>query len=69
MGYVCRRPADWAIRPFHRSTFVTVGRAKVVNFTRPISYTGNTALVRSNDKRFSKLSDLDAKGVSYQRTQ
>lgn len=50
-------------------SFVTVGRAKVVNFTRPISYTGNTALVRSNDKRFSKLSDLDAKGVSIVVTQ
>jgi ABC-type amino acid transport substrate-binding protein len=45
-------------------SYVTVGRAKAMNFTRPISYTGNTALVRADDKRFKDMNDLNASGVT-----
>lgn len=34
-------------------TFATVPRAKVVAFTHPIVYLGRSAIIRSNDKRFS----------------
>jgi polar amino acid transport system substrate-binding protein len=49
--------------------YVTVGRAKVMSFTRPISYTGNTALIRTDDSRFAALKDLDQPNITVAVTQ
>jgi polar amino acid transport system substrate-binding protein len=44
--------------------YVTISRAKAMNFTRPVSYTGNTVVIRSEESRFLKLQDLDQPGVT-----
>lgn len=43
-------------------SYVTVGRATTVNFTRPISYTSNSVLVKE-EMHFSTLRDIDRRGM------
>lgn len=45
------------------STFVTIKRAAVVDFTRPILYLAYSAVVRKNEKRFAKLEDFNRPGI------
>ena len=45
------------------SLFVTIGRSAAVNFTRPILYSGVSAIVRKGDARFDSLNDINKKGV------
>ena len=45
------------------STFVTIKRAAVVDFTRPILYLAYSAVVRKDDKRFAKLEDFNRPGI------
>ena len=40
-------------------TFVTIPRALAVSFTRPLFYAGNSAIVRTNDTRFSDIYSFD----------
>lgn len=44
-------------------SYITIQRANAVSFTRPISYLGNSAIVRSDDTRFKSVFDLDKPGV------
>lgn len=44
-------------------SYITIQRANAVAFTVPISYLGNTAIVRSDDNRFASVFDLDRPGV------
>jgi ABC-type amino acid transport substrate-binding protein len=44
-------------------TFNTPVRAKAVNFSRPIFYLGNGAVVRKDDQRFRSIDDLNKEGV------
>lgn len=45
------------------SLYVTTTRAAVVNFTTPVLYGGDTALVRKGDARFKTVADLDQPGI------
>ncbi len=49
--------------------YITIPRAKVVSFTRPLFYLGNAAIVRPQETRFSKPEDLNAPGVTVAVTQ
>src|ERR1700749_4686036 len=44
-------------------TFATIQRAAAVEFTHPINYLGYSAVVKTGDARFSKLSDFDQDGI------
>lgn len=44
-------------------TFATVKRAMAVDFTRPIFYLGDGAIVRADDERFKTLKDMDRADV------
>jgi len=56
---------DLSIAPI----FSTIPRAKVVAFTQPQMYIGNSALVRRNESRFKTLQDIDKDGVVVAVTQ
>lgn len=45
-------------------TFNTPVRAKVVNFSNPIFYLGNGAVVKKDDKRFQKIEDFNKEGIN-----
>lgn len=45
------------------STFVTIKRAAVVDYTRPILYLGYSAVVRADDTRFKSLADFNQSGL------
>jgi polar amino acid transport system substrate-binding protein len=45
-------------------TFNTEVRAKVVNFSRPILYLGNGAVVKQNDDRFHSIGDFNKEGIT-----
>lgn len=45
------------------STFVTIKRAAVLDFTRPILYLGYGAVVRADETRFSSLADFNQAGI------
>jgi ABC-type amino acid transport substrate-binding protein len=45
------------------SLYVTPGRSAAVDFTRPILFGGDTALVRKGDTRFKTVADLDQSGI------
>lgn len=44
-------------------TFATVGRAAAVEFTKPISYLGYSAVVKKGDTRFHTLADFNQEAV------
>lgn len=44
-------------------TFNTPVRAKAVNFSRPIFYLGNGAVVRKDDERFRSIDDFNREGL------
>jgi ABC-type amino acid transport substrate-binding protein len=44
-------------------TFATIVRAGAVQFTKPIWYLGYSAVVKKDDTRFSKPSDLNREGI------
>lgn len=44
-------------------TFKTPVRAKAVNFSRPIFYLGNGAVVKKDDNRFKSISDVNQNGI------
>jgi ABC-type amino acid transport substrate-binding protein len=44
-------------------TFATVQRAAAVEFTKPISYLGYSAIVKKGDERFKQLSDFNKEGI------
>jgi ABC-type amino acid transport substrate-binding protein len=44
-------------------TFATVPRAAAVEFTKPISYLGYSAIVKKGDTRFKSLADLNREGI------
>ncbi len=44
-------------------TFATVPRAAAVEFTKPISYLGYSAIVKKGDTRFQSLADLNQAGI------
>src|SRR5882724_9620901 len=44
-------------------TFATILRAGAVQFTKPIWYLGYSAVVKKDDTRFSKPSDLNREGI------
>ncbi len=56
---------DLSIAPI----FSTIPRAKVVAFTQPQMYIGNSALVRRKETRFKTLQDIDQKGIIVAVTQ
>jgi polar amino acid transport system substrate-binding protein len=45
------------------STFVTIKRAAVVDFTRPLLYLGYSAVVRAGETRFKSLADFNQSGI------
>jgi ABC-type amino acid transport substrate-binding protein len=45
------------------SLFVKISRAFAVDFSRPLFYAGNSALVRKGDTRFKTLADIDKPGI------
>lgn len=45
-------------------TFNTPERAKIVDFTHPLGYLGNGALVRTDEKRFSDLASINQPDVT-----
>lgn len=45
------------------STLVTIKRAAVVDYTRPILYFGYSAVVRKGETRFSSLADFNKEGI------
>ena len=45
-------------------TFNTPVRAKVVDFSRPILYLGNGAVVKKNDDRFHSIQDFNREGIT-----
>jgi ABC-type amino acid transport substrate-binding protein len=49
--------------------FITIPRAEAVLFTRPVTYLGNTILVRAGDTRFKNLEDVDKPGIIVAVTQ
>ena len=44
-------------------TFATVTRAAAVEFTKPVSYLGYSAIIKKGDDRFKELSDLNREGI------
>jgi ABC-type amino acid transport substrate-binding protein len=44
-------------------TFATVTRAAAVEFTRPVSYLGYSAIIKKGDTRFKELADLNRDGI------
>ena len=44
-------------------TFATVPRAAAVEFTKPISYLGYSAIVKKGENRFHSLADLNQDGI------
>ena len=50
---------DFSIVP----SYITIQRANAIAFTLPISYLGNTAIVRSDETRFKSVFDLNKPGV------
>jgi polar amino acid transport system substrate-binding protein len=44
-------------------SYITIQRANAIAFTRPISYLGNTAIVRANETRFKSVYDLNQPGI------
>lgn len=50
-------------------TFTTIPRLKSVAFTDPLLYAGNSAIVRANDARFSRVSDFNSKNITIAVTQ
>jgi len=44
-------------------SYITIQRANAISFTNPISYLGNTAIVRSTDDRFKSVYDLNKAGI------
>lgn len=44
-------------------TFATVTRAAAVEFTRPVSYLGYSAIIKKGDTRFKELADLNRDGL------
>lgn len=46
------------------SLYITPSRAAAVNFTEPVLYGGDTALVRKGEKRFTSVADLDQAGIT-----
>src|SRR5260221_2196554 len=44
-------------------TFATVTRAAAVEFTKPISYLGYSAIIKKGDTRFKELADLNRDGI------
>ena len=44
-------------------TFATVPRAAAVEFTKPVSYLGYSAIVKKGDTRFHSLADLNQAGI------
>lgn len=44
-------------------TFATVPRAAAVEFTKPISYLGYSAIIKKGDTRFHTLADLNQNGI------
>jgi ABC-type amino acid transport substrate-binding protein len=45
-------------------TFATVSRATAVEFVKPICYLGMSAIIKADDKRFSKLTDLNREDIT-----
>jgi polar amino acid transport system substrate-binding protein len=45
------------------STFVTIKRAAVVDFTRPLLYLGYSAIVRADETRFKSLAEFNQSGI------
>lgn len=45
-------------------TFNTPVRAQVVNFSKPIFYLGNGAVVKKEDNRFQRIEDFNKKGIA-----
>lgn len=45
------------------STLVTIKRAAVVDYTRPILYFGYSAVVRKDETRFNSLADFNREGI------
>ncbi len=50
-------------------TFVTIPRARVANFTAPLFYAGNSAVVGKDDNRFTTIESLDREDVIIAVTQ
>lgn len=50
------------------ATFATVPRAAAVEFTKPISYLGYSAIVKKGDTRFKSLADMNRKGIKIAAT-
>src|SRR4051812_5357541 len=50
-------------------TFATVPRASAVEFTKPVSYLGYSAIVKKNETRFKTLADLNQEGVKIAMVQ
>jgi ABC-type amino acid transport substrate-binding protein len=46
------------------SSFASIKRAAVVDFTRPILYLGRSAIVRKDDNRFKSLADLNSDKIT-----
>src|SRR4051794_4522043 len=44
-------------------TFATVTRAAAVEFTKPVSYLGYSAIIKKGDDRFKDLADLNREGI------
>jgi ABC-type amino acid transport substrate-binding protein len=44
-------------------TFATVPRAAAVEFTKPISYLGYSAIIKKDDTRFHSLAELNQEGI------
>jgi polar amino acid transport system substrate-binding protein len=44
-------------------TFATIQRAAAVEFTKPISYLGYSAIVKKGDDRFKVLTDMNKEGI------
>ncbi len=45
------------------SLFVKISRSAAVDFTRPILFGGDSALVRKGDNRFNSIADIDKSGI------
>lgn len=46
------------------SSFASIKRAAVVDFTRPILYLGRSAIVRKDDNRFNSLADMNRDDIT-----
>jgi polar amino acid transport system substrate-binding protein len=49
--------------------YVTIPRAKMLGFTKPLFYLGSAAIVRKDETRFTELANLDQPGVVIACTQ